>query len=95
MKIVFTDYAKDNIKQAKLFYKQQNKHLGEYFLSVLKNDINSLKDCFATHKQVNGFYKLLTQIFPFAVYYKVNKNNIIIYAVLDCRAKPIQKFTNL
>ncbi|MCD2450230.1 hypothetical protein GO003_007515 [Methylicorpusculum oleiharenae] len=44
---------------------------------------------YGIHQQFFGnYYRLLSKRFPFAVYYVVEKQGIIVYAVLDCRRSP-------
>ena len=31
---------------------------------------------------------MLSKRFPFAIYYKINNDGILVYAVLDCRKNP-------
>jgi len=71
------------------FYERQSQGLGSYFLDSLFSDIDSLLIYYGIHQQFFGkFYRLLSKRFPFAVYYTVEKTDIIIYAVLDCRSNP-------
>ncbi|APF18361.1 hypothetical protein Cabys_1612 [Caldithrix abyssi DSM 13497] len=39
---------------------------------------------------------MLSKRFPFAIYYKVHEDTVIVYAILDCRQNPnkIQKRLN-
>jgi hypothetical protein len=37
---------------------------------------------------VFGYHRLLAKRFPFAVYYRVIDNAVIVFAVLDCRRNP-------
>ena len=37
---------------------------------------------------VESFYRLLARRFPFAIYYRVERSTIDIYAILDCRRDP-------
>jgi len=71
-----------------LFYKNQEVHLGNYFLNSIFADIESLYIYAGIHFKVNGYHRLLAKNFPFAIYYKVKNNIVYIYAVLDCRQNP-------
>jgi len=71
------------------FYERQKKGLGNYFLSSLNSDIESLKIYAGIHSIHFGkYYRLLSKRFPFAVYYRIEENEIRVYAVLDCRRDP-------
>ena len=53
------------------------------------SDIDSLKIFAGIHEKVfSEYHRLLSRRFPFAIYYKIVKNSVIIYAVLDCRQNP-------
>jgi len=40
------------------------------------------------HVQVWGFYRMLAQRFPYAIYYKVDGDLCVVWRVLDCRRDP-------
>lgn len=45
--------------------------------------------CFMrVHAQVFGYFRALSKRFPYAIYYKVNGEDIEIWRVLDCRQNP-------
>jgi len=67
------------------FYDAQSTGLGTYFRDSLYSDIGSLT-CFGEiHPVVFGFHRLLSKRFPFAVYYRVIGDGVVVFAVLDCR----------
>ncbi|MBF0266184.1 MAG: type II toxin-antitoxin system RelE/ParE family toxin [Gammaproteobacteria bacterium] len=71
------------------FYEQQSQGIGSYFLDSLYANIDSLLITAGVHeKAYHQFYRLLAKHFPFAVYYKIDSNNVYVYAVLDCIRKP-------
>ncbi len=70
------------------FYENQGSGLGEYFIESLYSDIESLRLYAGTHHQISGFYKLLSKRFPYAVYYRVQRNDVYIWRILDCRRDP-------
>ncbi len=71
------------------FYERQSNLLGNYFLDSLYSDIDSLLITAGIHpKPVKDYHRLLSNRFPFAIYYKVNQEVAYVYAVLDCRRKP-------
>lgn len=93
MNIEILDEAENDIVNAMRFYEAQSKNLGTYFLDSILSDIDSLYLYAAIHIKVNGYHRLLSKRFPFAIYYKLQGDVILIYAVLDCRQNPsnIQK----
>ena len=62
--------------------------LGTYFLDTLYSDIDSLAYFAGIHRVVLGYYRLLSKRFPFAVYYRVVDDVVLVFAVLDCRRNP-------
>lgn len=88
MKIEILDEAENDILNGMRFYEAQSKNLGTYFLDSILSDIDSLYLYTAIHVKINGYYRLLSKRFPFAIYYKQKKDAVYIYAVLDCRQNP-------
>lgn len=89
MRITILSSAKADLKDGFLFYERQQAGLGKYFLSEVQADIDSLVFYAGIHfQQEQGVYRMLTKLFPYAVYYKIIGENVKIYAVLDCRRDP-------
>jgi len=89
MIIKILESARDDIKEGAHFYELQQKGLGVYFLESLYSDIESLKLFAGIHCiHYRKYHRLLSKRFPFAVYYQIEKDEIRIYAVVDCRKKP-------
>lgn len=71
------------------FYERQARGIGRYFLDSMYSDIESLRihaGVHAVHFEV--YYRLLSKRFPWSVYYRVDGEEIYIYAVLDSRRSP-------
>lgn len=88
MRIKVHRSAKVDQLDARLFYENQQEGLGDYFTSSLESDIESLKVYAGIHRQHRGFYKALSQRFPYSIYYRIVNGVVRIYAVLDNRANP-------
>jgi len=88
MKIEILDEAENDILNGVRFYEAQSRNLGTYFLDSILSDIDSLYLYAAIHLKINGYYRLLSKRFPFAIYYKQKEDIVYIYAVLDCRQNP-------
>lgn len=88
MKIKVLDSAKADLKNAFIFYENQRAGLGGYFLRSLQTDIDKLKYFSGIHPVYQGFFRALSHLFPFAIYYKVENNLVAIYSILDCRSNP-------
>lgn len=71
------------------FYEKQAEGVGGYFLDTLYSDIDSLVITAGIHPiYFDRFHRLLSKRFPFAVYYRIEKDTALVYAVLDCRRNP-------
>jgi hypothetical protein len=63
--------------------------LGEYFIDSLLSDIDSLLVYAGIHPLIFGFHRMLSQRFPYSIYYSIEQNVIKVWAVLDCRRNPV------
>jgi len=88
MRIKILSIAEDDLEEAHRFYESQADGLGTYFLDTLYSDIDSLAYFAGMHRVVLGYHRLLSKRFPFAVYYRVADDVVIVFAVLDCRRNP-------
>lgn len=89
MNIKILPAANEDLINGYHFYEQQSQGLGAYFLDSLFSDIDSLLIYYGLHQTFFGnYFRLLSKRFPFAVYYTVEKPDIVVYAVLDCRRNP-------
>ncbi len=82
--------AMNDLYFGKLFYDQQELGLGDYFFDSLSSDIDSLLLYAGIHIKEFDFYRLLSEKFPYAIYYKNINNMILIFRVLDLRQDPVQ-----
>lgn len=88
MRIELLDSAEKDLLDGFRFYERQSKGLGNYFLESLFSDIDSLNLYAGIHTIHFGYNRMLSKKFPFAIYYKSNREIIRIYAILDCRRNP-------
>lgn len=72
------------------FYDRLEIGLGDYFQDCLFSDIDSLVLHAGIHRQVFGFQRLLSKRFPYAIYYRVQGDIVLVFRVLDCRRDPQQ-----
>jgi hypothetical protein len=81
--------AVQDLADGMAFYETQQAGLGDYFLNCLAADIESLGMTAAIHRKVyRDYFRLLSRVFPYAVYYTGNKETVTVWAVLDCRRNP-------
>ena len=88
MKIRVLTAASRDLIHAKKFYERQDENLGDYFVDSLSSDIDSLLIYAGTQRKICGYFCMLSKRFPYAIYYRVESNEIRIYRVLDCRQHP-------
>jgi hypothetical protein len=88
MRIKLLDSAEKDLLDGFEFYERQSKGLGNYFLESLFSDIDSLNLYAGIHAIHFGYNRMLSKKFPFAIYYKSDKEIIRVYAILDCRRNP-------
>jgi plasmid stabilization system protein ParE len=89
MPVAISDDALVDLNEGFWFYEDQQAGLGEYFLSCLRADIEGLKFTGGIHRRFDGgFHRLLSRVFPHAVFYTVENQRVIIWAVIDCRRDP-------
>ena len=88
-KIQLAAEAVQDLADGMAFYETQQEGLGDYFLNCLAADIESLGMTAAIHRKVyRDYFRLLSRVFPYAVYYTGNKETVTVWAVLDCRRNP-------
>ncbi len=87
-KILISEDAFEDLNEGFLFYEAQDFGLGDYFTTCLRSDIESLKISAGIHRQIQGFYRLLSRVFPHGVFYTYSDNTVIVWAVIDLRRDP-------
>jgi hypothetical protein len=89
MKLRILDAASDDLVEGFDFYERNEQGIGDYFLSCLYSDIESLKIFGGIHRRVyKNLHRSLSKRFPFAIYYTIEGGTVIVRAVLDCRRNP-------
>jgi plasmid stabilization system protein ParE len=88
LRIKILDAAEKDLEEGYWFYEAQNTGLGSYYLDSLYADIDSLAYFGGIHRVVFGYHRMLSRRFPFAVYYRVIDEVVVVFAVLDCRRNP-------
>jgi len=86
IKILFS--AVEDLHTGRLFYEKQGPGLGEYFFNSLFSDIDSLALYAGIHPKVFGYHRLLSKRFPYAIYYTLDSDLVVVFRVLDLRRDP-------
>lgn len=89
MKISIQPSALADLRIGFQFYEKQQIGLGGYFLDSLYSDIDSLLLYAGIHSRHFGKYRLLSDRFPYVVYYQLRDDMIMVQAVLDLRRNPM------
>ncbi len=89
MKFLILPSAVRDLAEGYAFYEEKEAGLGKYFSDSLDSDIDSLQLYAGIHpKHFGRYHRLLSKRFPFAIYYTIESDAVIIRAVLDCRRDP-------
>lgn len=88
MVVVLEDAAAD-LEAGRLFYDSLEPGVGEYFIESLLSDFDSLVLYAGVHSLHFGFHRMLSKRFPFGIYYELEGDTALIYAILDMRRDPL------
>jgi plasmid stabilization system protein ParE len=95
LRIRLLSLALRDIEAGRHFYEMQQAGLGDYFLDSLFSDIDSLLLYAGIHQKIFGYHRALSRRIPYAIYYKVDGDDIQVWRVLDCRQNPARTKTAL
>jgi hypothetical protein len=87
-RILISQEAFGELNEGFLFYEAQAFGLGDYFTSCLRADIEGLKITAGIHREVAGFHRLLSKVFPHGIFYTVRSDQVTVWAVIDLRRNP-------
>lgn len=88
MEIRLLESAKEDLREGWTFYEKSCIGLGSYFLDCIQADVRSLIIYAGIHETADGFHRMLSKRFPFAIYYLFENERVDVYAILDCRRDP-------
>jgi plasmid stabilization system protein ParE len=88
MKLEILAEAEEDLQDGIRFYESQSPGVGRYFFESLWADIRSLYLFAGIHARDRGYYRMSAKRFPFAVFYRVKDDRVLVHAVLDCRRNP-------
>ena len=87
-KILISEDAIGDLNDGFLFYEAQDFGLGDYFTACLRADIEGLKVTAGLHREIHGFHRLLSRVFPHGIFYTSQAEEVTILAVIDLRRNP-------
>lgn len=88
MTIKLLSSAVDDLRNGADFYEAQGEGLGGYFLDSLFSDIDTLLEYAGIHLRVFGHFRLVSKRFPYAIYYTLADDCVVVRRVLDMRRNP-------
>lgn len=89
MKIEISVSASDDLAEGHLFYEMQEEGLGRYFQTSIMSDIRSLLIYAGVHEvHFEKYHRKIASHFPHAIFYRVENDVILVYAILDTRRDP-------
>lgn len=89
IQIHISDDALADLEEGCWFYELQDAGLGDYFASSLRVDIEGLRITAGTHRRdYHDYHRVLSRVFPYAIYYTFTENEVVVWAVIDCRRDP-------
>lgn len=88
MRISIQPSALADLRAGFRIYEKIEAGLGSYFLGSLYSNIDSLQLYAGIHTKYFGKFRLLSDRFPYAVYYEIKRDLILVRAVLDLRRDP-------
>jgi toxin ParE1/3/4 len=88
MNIEFLDIAVEEMEQASVYYEQQNKGLGTTFLASISDAVKRLEQFPESGALASRTVRrLLVSTFPYGIYYRIDRGNLVIIAVGRLRRK--------
>ena len=84
-----TDLSQEDIYSSQKFYEEQSQNLGIYFYDSIIVDLDALKFYAGIHQKYFGFYRMITKRFPYAIYYEIEDELVVVHAVLHTKSNPV------
>lgn len=86
--LLVLDEAEMDLQCGKRFYDANQIGVGDYFFDSLLADIESLNLYAGIHGKQFSVYRMLAKRFPYAIYYDLSDEFIMVLAILDLRRSP-------
>jgi len=86
--VIVSDEAFHDLEAARSFYDSRENGLGEYFIDSMIADLDSLIFFAGIHVKEYGYYKMHSKRFPYAMYYDLIGELVLVVAILDMRRNP-------
>ncbi len=87
--VQISEDALQDLNDGFLFYEAQEAGLGDYFAACLRADIEGLRVSAGVHRVVyHDYYRLLSKVFPYGIFYTMEADCAVVWAVIDLRRDP-------
>jgi hypothetical protein len=87
--IRFAVGALKDLDEGFYFYERKEPGLSEYFRTCIKGDIEGSKITAGIHRKTfKDYNRLISRVFPHAVYYTTANEEVVVWAEVDCRRHP-------
>lgn len=86
--VVILPRAAEDIEAGRDFYDRIDPGVGGYFLDCILADLDQLSRLHGFHRMQFGFHRVLSERFPFGIYYREQAENVQVFAILDLRMEP-------
>ena len=87
-RVAVLEEAAADIESARDFYDDIEPGVGAYFLQRIVEDIERLETLSGIHGLHFGFHRMLSERFPFGIYYRETNDETQVFAILDLRREP-------
>ncbi|MBK6637250.1 MAG: type II toxin-antitoxin system RelE/ParE family toxin [Rhodocyclaceae bacterium] len=89
MRVEFHPEALAEFRAATKYYEQQQTGLGERFANVVEMAVAHIAAAPESFRIIeDDIRRCLAKVFPYAVLYSIEPDNILIVAVMHCRREP-------
>lgn len=87
-RVIVLEEAAEDIEAARDFYDEIEQGVGDYFLRRIVEDLEQLTALSGIHGLHFGFHRMLSEKFPFGIYYRETAGETQVFAILDLRREP-------
>ncbi|TWT72654.1 type II toxin-antitoxin system RelE/ParE family toxin [Crateriforma conspicua] len=88
MIVQLSDDAERDLLAGIVFYDANDRPAGDYFFESLTADLRSLAVLGGVHSMRHDYHCMSASRFPYAVYYEVRSDVVLVVAILDERRNP-------
>jgi hypothetical protein len=88
MNVALRPEASSDLVSAAAYFNDISDGWGDHFLNTIEVDLADLREEAGIHAIRHGLPCKFAKVFPFAIYYRVETESAIFYAILSCRMSP-------